>query len=613
MEILLLSGLAYIGHRLSKDTVNNDIPQEKVNERPNRYPFKNDDINMEKDIGKIPIEKGHEQLNHTLAAAPHKATEDFWSLSAFGDADTTDHYQPQYMALDTQIVTDVRKENAFHNNMVPYFSSGKKQNTPNSGLKERRLETFTGIDNLDYQKKQEITEPFFKPSKNVGNVNGSGVPSDKERLQRYNVTGKMHNIGPVEKVYVGPGLNIDPNEVARGGFHDMFRIMPDNVNSYSKQTFAGRIIPGKGLTTERNHGPTENVINRPKVEYTLNNRPAMATIAPNKNAKVKENFAMRDTVRSKTASEHPINLYGSAMGPNAHKLVNEEHYLNKDDNNCTQHAFGPSSSAGRGGYAVTKFLTHGSDRESCGVVTNVHMKSGNVYNNGDGPEPTLRDTTQHNNTGGTNVHMKSGNVYNNGDGPEPTLRDTTQVNSYGGGHVNQSSMNAGGHVSTSFSVDTTHRDTTSVSYGGTARGQDTQGSRDQYNANVTHRETSSVAYGGVANSTTKGPIDHHAMNNAQPFHKREDTIVGYMPGPQNINTIGDPETIVANAEFKTDDNIQIPSGPNLPTKITEYTDLGLTNGVNRINEINNRMDFGVMVKDNPLVKMPVQYEHQLQA
>ena len=132
MEIIVLSGLAYLGHKLSKDKVRNEsIPEEKVKKRCNRYPFKNDDINMEKDIGKIPIEKGEEQMNHTISSAPNNVTQDYWSLNAFGDE--SDYYQPQFMALDPQVTrTKVPvdpKKPAFHNNMVPYFSSGKKQNT----------------------------------------------------------------------------------------------------------------------------------------------------------------------------------------------------------------------------------------------------------------------------------------------------------------------------------------------------------------------------------------------------------------------------------------------------------------------------------------------------
>lgn len=611
MEIIVLSGLAYLGHKLSKDKVRNEIPEEKVRKQCNRYPFKHDNINMEKDIGKIPIEKGEEQLNHKIGSSPYQATQDYWSLSAFGDE--SDHYQPQYMALDPGVSeqpTTLHKKQAFHNNMVPYFSSGKKQNT-NDALKERRLESFTGVDNVDYQKKKELTSPLFKPTKNVGNIHGNRVQSDKERLQRYEVSGKMHNVSPVEKVYVGPGLNLDPHEVARGGYHDTFRILPDNVNSYKKQTFAGRVIPGKGINTERNFQPKEMAINKPKIEYTLNHRPTMAQTNPYKNGRVKQNFHMPDTVRSRTASEHPINLAGAAMTANAHKLTNEEYYLQKDDNNCTKHTVGPSTTHGRGGYTVSKFLTHDTDRESCGVVTNVHMKSGNVFYNNNAPEPTLRDTTQHNNTGGSNVHMKV-NIKRNdtirGYKPGTTLRDTTQDNTYGGGHVNNSAMNAGGHTASNFVADSTHRESTSVQYGGTARGVDTQGSRDQYKADVTHRETTSVAYGGVAiSSTTKAPIDHMSTDNAQPYHKREDTIIGYMPGPQGINKLKNPEELLENAEFKMDNNAGIVSAPKLPTKIVEYKNLGEMDGVNKVNEVNNRLDFGIQV-NNPLVKMPVQFQ-----
>jgi hypothetical protein len=47
---------------------------------------------------------------------------------------------------------------------------------------------------------------------------------------RENVTNKMNNLNPTQKVYVGRGLGLDPNTPAAGGFQQFFRIEPTNMN-----------------------------------------------------------------------------------------------------------------------------------------------------------------------------------------------------------------------------------------------------------------------------------------------------------------------------------------------------------------------------------------------
>lgn len=47
---------------------------------------------------------------------------------------------------------------------------------------------------------------------------------------RQNVSNKMNNLNPADKVYVGRGLGLDPNVPAAGGFHQFFRVEPNNMN-----------------------------------------------------------------------------------------------------------------------------------------------------------------------------------------------------------------------------------------------------------------------------------------------------------------------------------------------------------------------------------------------
>jgi len=56
---------------------------------------------------------------------------------------------------------------------------------------------------------------------------------------RENVTNKMNNLAPVERVHVGPGLGVAPNVPAIGGFQQFFRALPNNVNEEKLVTLPG--------------------------------------------------------------------------------------------------------------------------------------------------------------------------------------------------------------------------------------------------------------------------------------------------------------------------------------------------------------------------------------
>ena len=127
-------------------------------------------------------------------------------------------------------------------NNVPFFRSMKSQNT-NSMVKDRRLETFTGVNNLDYKKKRE--REGDAPVKGLTNIHGTTFAPDMERYGGYVTNGVQNNVTPFEKQYVGPGLGVSPETPSAGGYHQRFRILPDNVNGYRKNTFGGEIVVGK--------------------------------------------------------------------------------------------------------------------------------------------------------------------------------------------------------------------------------------------------------------------------------------------------------------------------------------------------------------------------------
>lgn len=69
---------------------------------------------------------------------------------------------------------------------------------------------------------------------------------------RENVTNKMNNLQPIERMNVGPGLGTDPDVPAAGGFHNFFRVLPANINEERLTTIKG--MPGPPAAIVKNGG-----------------------------------------------------------------------------------------------------------------------------------------------------------------------------------------------------------------------------------------------------------------------------------------------------------------------------------------------------------------------
>jgi hypothetical protein len=98
-----------------------------------------------------------------------------------------------------------------------------------------------------------ISEPVNKKQElpNFGDIAFSqyvhGEPTH-DFSSRYYVSNKNNNLAPSEKIFVGRGLGLDPEIPASGGFHQMYRVNPNNVGAYRLTTLPGRIAPGASTT-----------------------------------------------------------------------------------------------------------------------------------------------------------------------------------------------------------------------------------------------------------------------------------------------------------------------------------------------------------------------------
>jgi hypothetical protein len=226
-----------------------------------------------------------------------------------------------------------------HNNMVPFstkftqnmagtgvrsgydidgstFDSGADNSTPH----QTKLSTFTGSDDT-YLFKRE-TGPMFSPAEQqTGLVYGN--PVWRADLDNFTQSLRTKNeIRPIESTQVGPGLDVDPNMPANGGFHDFTRVLPNNVSDYKANQLENRInagkfvqgaelpasYPGVGTTMSNMNGSGPGVVkHRPTSYWDQTRRPTMTTKVANfvdsnmQRSEYQSDFRPKNPLRNQTS------------------------------------------------------------------------------------------------------------------------------------------------------------------------------------------------------------------------------------------------------------------------------------------------------------------------
>lgn len=153
----------------------------------------------------------------------------------------------------TGVIAPNQRE-VFARSNLPAYRSEKSQ-ASSEAYKQSRMELFTGqleqcrSKTGTFASKQE-TGPMFSPAISKMPVSFSGRQAyvdlrGAQDEERYAVGMKHHGAGPVDPIRVGPGLGLDANVPAAGGFHQFFQVLPENVNGYRKNSLPGRINPGR--------------------------------------------------------------------------------------------------------------------------------------------------------------------------------------------------------------------------------------------------------------------------------------------------------------------------------------------------------------------------------
>lgn len=143
-----------------------------------------------------------------------------------------------------------------HNNMTPFYSGALKQNLIDGGTVPL-LDFYTHADDAFRNKRDEIPN-MFTPNPNTGNVYGDiTLLNNRDNVkQRFAPSLFQQGVTSVQAQKVGPGLNLGPSDVARPGWQEMLRVMPPTTNEIRtlnkpKETFAGRVLPGKAINSAR--------------------------------------------------------------------------------------------------------------------------------------------------------------------------------------------------------------------------------------------------------------------------------------------------------------------------------------------------------------------------
>jgi hypothetical protein len=204
-----------------------------------------------------------------------------------------------------------------HNNMVPFFGSHVTQNTQ-PFAHQRKLENFTGqvddvtaFHNIHKREIPSLFHPVMGLTYPYGKPNSGDYGKD-----RYIPSRIMTNISPVEKVYIGPGLNIRYGVKGTDGFHQTYRPTARNVDQLRvnpKKTYLNRTIAGKELVQTR--GVLGKVYKNRPDKYYLNTKDRwFKTTGAVTKTKARQNYAIDfgRTTREDTTTDYygPITSAG---------------------------------------------------------------------------------------------------------------------------------------------------------------------------------------------------------------------------------------------------------------------------------------------------------------
>lgn len=444
-----------------------------------------------------------------------------------------------------------------HTNMNAYYSGSQ---APGDSGYTNKLSIHTGSNLMEHGSKHCRPEPtnMFNPVHDLGFVNGA---PNANMHDRYDVSNKMNNVLPFEQKRVGKGLNVKGDVDVKGGFHQFFRVMPGNVNGYKKNNLPQRIVPGKQTVVSREKTPE---VEAPKHDrfYELKERPL----------EHKKFQTHAQTKRPATNHKHDNEIVNEIYFGTAHRNDNyttqDGHFTRHNDTTLLQEQHTNLVGQHHKVNNVAGVIVSDTDRESSGYdASNVVGKKMTYARDSDGVEQfssTNRDIS------GTNKHV------------------------FNATHVDASK----GYLKQTQSAIPTHRNDTSMAYEGVAHGVQKYTASREYSANDTQRQYTNAASMGHAKYFTNNA---ERSPGQEQYTMKEDTIVGYSPGPQGINKLSDPykTSVDLKSDFRSDTRVNVPM---VKENTSSKRHIGVVEHEQKVKEENPRMFLSVasvVMSDNP--------------
>lgn len=273
-------------------------------------------------------------------------------------------------------LADVSLENFNHNNMVPFFGSGIKQNM-NENMNQTLLEKYTGEDRSTRIAKTEQVN-FADIQRNAyTHENNQGYLAEYDRME---VPKSMNNVSPTEQVRVGPGTKRDDLVQGSGGFQQdtyrdfsIYKTVDDlRVKTNPKTTYEGRVVEGQMGAKRGKVGAVAR--HRPPTSFEMGEDRLLKTTGAHVKDKQRPCVDVRDTNRQGCATEVRGNAYSANQGDvkRAAVRVSEKACLQSygDRNaNTTQRGVGERFDYGR-----TNILVYNNERD----ITSTKTYEGNV-------------------------------------------------------------------------------------------------------------------------------------------------------------------------------------------------------------------------------------------
>jgi len=432
-----------------------------------------------------------------------------------------------------------------HQNMIPFFGGKVRGATINNNIAESVLDNMQGQGSQFVTKKEQA--PMFKPQEGYQFANGS--PNVSDFIQsRVNPSMKISNVKPWDEQRVAPGLNQGYNNNGSAGYNsgmeardmwidknvDELRVATNPKMSYD---LIGHEGPSshyiKNAPTTMTQGKVEKHL--PDKYYASGPERWMTTTGIEKAPTARGIELLHDVNRTDTTAEY----YGSRANQTGGTYVNREYQPTRRPVLAAQDLATPSyvgsSKPTTGDYGAQSYSNLANNRST-------------TRNNNIGPaggfikaivspildilRPTRKQDVIDNmrSSGNAGTSVSNGQIFNPADRTKTTIREMTE-SELDCNHMNVQSQKANAYLVTQHQPVDLQRDTTNVSYTGTA-GSNGFNATKSYEAEYKQR-----------NNVNKTHVNRPNQGGTQMFNQNDNISISKRDADRDNNRLWVPSSV----------------------------------------------------------------------